>query len=216
MSSKASRSPHGARRWALAAAAAIAAGGFVLTMAGCQGSRWEKGLSTGPESAAPLAETVSVRFREVQWERVESTLEALRRDEAESSVNPSEWGPERRAEHRAKLLTGLQISEPAPRVRVLAKSEFRTTDAINVPSEEMEALARRLGADTVVWSRRLLGKADRVVSEPSTSFTDGTYWSRGADGRVRSRSYSETRTDWIPVRVQVDETAYIGFFFATR
>lgn len=197
-------------------AGALVVGVLASILGGCQGSRWERGLATGPDAAAPLAERAPVRFREVQWERVEATLEELRRDEGATAVHPSEWSAERKGEHKARLLAGLQISEPAPQVRVVGKSEFRTTDAINVPSTELEALARGLGADTVVWSRKLLGKTDRVVSEPATSFTDGTYWSRDADGRLRSRSYSETRTDWIPVRVRVDETAYIGFFFATR
>lgn len=198
-------------RWATVAAAAL-----LGALGGCQGSRWERGLATGPDAAAPLAEGAPVRFREAPWERVEATMDELRRAEAATAVHPSEWSAEQKAEHKAKLLAGLQISEPAPQVRVVGRSEFRTTDAINVPSAELESLARGLGADTVVWTRKLMGKADRVVSEPATSFTDGTMWSRDAEGRLRSRSYSETRTDWIPVRVRVDETAYLGFFLATK
>lgn len=186
-----------------------------LLLGGCGTSAWQTGLSSGPETAAPNAAEAEVRFREVPWERIDATLSELRADVAADAVHPSEWPEDRKLAHKARLLQGLQISEAATTVRVLGKSQFSTTDKLNVPSEEMRKLANELGADTVVWSSKYVGKADRVVQEPVTLFSDGTYWSRGADG-LRSRSVSETQTGWVPVRVQVDETAYIGFFLRCR
>jgi hypothetical protein len=188
---------------------------MVGAMGGCRTSMWEQGLSTGPESAMPRIEGSEVRFREVPWERVDATIAELRGVVAASSTHMDEWTATQKAEHKALLLRGLQISEPAERVRVLGQSEFRTTDRINVPSEEMQTVANRLGADTVVWSSCLLGKADRVVQEPVTLFEDGTWWDR-RDGVRDSSSFSQTRTGWVPVRVQVDEYRYIGFFLNTR
>jgi hypothetical protein len=193
----------------------VCAVAMVVAMGGCQTSWWEQGLSTGPESATARAEGTEVRFREVPWERVDATIAELRGVVAASPRHMDEWTASQKAEHKARLLSGLQISESPEHVRILGKSEFRTTERIHVPSEEMRTLANRLGADTVVWSSRLLGKADRVVQEPVTLFEDGTWWDR-RDGVRESSSFSQTRTGWVPVRVQVDEYGYIGFFLSTR
>lgn len=178
---------------------------------GCRTSPWQTNLSGGPETAEPRQDGTFVRFREVPWERVETTLATLKAEVSASTTHPDEWSPEQKQAHKAKLLEGLQISEPAAGVRVVGKSEFRTTDKLHTPSEEMQAVANGLGADTVVWSSKLLGKADRVVQEPITVFTDGTYWRDG-----RSRSVTETQTGWVPVKIQVDEKAYIAFFLRCR
>jgi hypothetical protein len=187
----------------------------LASLGGCQSSLWEQGLSAGPEAATPREEAAEVRFREVPWERVDATIAELRGFVAASPTHMDEWTPAQRADHKARLLLGLQISEPADSVRLVGKSEFRTTERINVPSVEMQALANRLGADTVVWSSRLLGKADRVVQEPVTLYEDGTWWDRRSGVRD-SNSFSQTRTGWVPVRIQVDEYGYIGFYLRTR
>lgn len=176
---------------------------------GCQASKWEANLSAGPETAEMRQPETFVRFREVPWERVDGTLASMQSIVAGSATHPDEWTAAQKLDHKAKLLGGLQISEPVDTVRILGKSEFRTTDKIVAPSDEMKRLANELGADTVVWSAKLLGKADRVVQEPITVFNDGTYW---RDGRSRT----ETQTGWVPVRIQVDETAYIAFFLRCK
>lgn len=187
--------------------------GLLLALgAGCHTSPWESGLARGPDTAAPRAEGTAVRVREVPWERVEATLAALRADVAASDVHPDEWPVERRAEHKVRLLNGLQISESAETVKVLGKSEFRAVDRVVIPNDELDRLARSLGADTVVWSSRALGKADRVVQEPVTWYNDGT----SAWGRADRGAFGEMRTGWVPVRVQVDETGYVGFFLRSN
>lgn len=185
---------------------------WVAMAAGCQSSPWASGLGRGPDSAPPLPEGSSVRVREVPWERVEATLTALRADVAASPTHPDEWPAERRAEHKVRLLNGLQISEAPDTVKVLGKSEFRTTDRVSIPSEALTKVAISLGADTVVWSSRPLGKADRVVQEPVTWYNDGTSdW-----GRTDRGAFGEMRTGWVPVRIQMDETGYVGFFLRSK
>lgn len=196
-------------------------GSMVLLLGACESSRWQQSLKPGPDAAPGLAPADPIRIREVQWDRVQSTLEELRAAEAASSVHPQEWSPEAKLAHKAKLIQGLQISEPPAGVRVLGKSEFRTTDSAFAVDQgggggtQLEQLARSLGADTVMWSSRLIGKADRVVQEPVTTYSSGSRWWRDGD-RNRPESFNEQQTTWIPVRVQADETAYIAFFLRTR
>lgn len=192
---------------------------IALFLGACESSRWQQSLTKGPDAAAALTPTAPVRVREVQWDRVQSTLHELREAEAASAVHHEEWSQEAKLAHKSKLVQGLQISEPAAGVRVLGKSEFRTTDSsITIGGAqviELEQLARSLGADTVMWSSRYVGKADRVVQEPVTTYSSGSWWWRDGDRR-RPDSFNEQQTSWVPVRVQADETAYIAFFFRTR
>jgi len=193
--------------------------GMSLTMLGaCGSSHWQRSLLKGPETAPAGAATEAVRVREVQWDRVQATLQEMRQIEAANEVHPDEWSPEAKQLHKSRLIQGLQISEPATAVFVLGKSEFKTTDS-GIETEEaggeLRRVARSLGADTVVWSRRLVGKADRVVQEPVTTYSSGTWWWREGDRR-RPESFNEQQTTWVPVRVQADETAYIAFFLRTR
>jgi hypothetical protein len=190
----------------------LAAAFLSIAGMGCQTSPWEEGLGRGPETAPALPEGTPVRVREVPWERVEATLASLRADVAASSIHPDEWPPAKREEHKVRLLNGLQISESPETVKVVGKAEFRAADRVIIPSEELTHLALKLGADTVVWSSRPLGKADRVVQEPVTWFNDGTTsW----DGQDRG-AFGEMRTGWVPVRVQVDEVGSVAFFLRSR
>lgn len=181
----------------------------------CESSSWQRHLSRGPDAAAALPETDAVRIRQVPWERIEDTLRTIRAEVAASDVHPDEWPEERRQAQKATLLRGLQISEPPESVLVVGSSEFRTTS--NPGDEEsLRRVARSLGADTVVWSSRLLGKADKVIQEPVSGWTTGTVWSRDADGKLRPRSQNEHTTAWVPVVVRADETGYVAFFLRTR
>lgn len=183
--------------------------------AGCESSAWQRNLSRGPEAAASLPESSDVRIRQVPWERVEETLRSIRAEVAASDLHPDEWPEERKQAQKATLLRGLQISEPAERVRVVGSSEFRTTSNPG-DDESLRRVARSLGADTVVWSSRWLGKADKVVQEPVSGWTTGTVWARDADGTLRPRSQNEHTTTWVPVVVRADESGYMAFFLRTR
>jgi len=191
-----------------------------LGFAGCQSSPWE-GAYTGlrdPDAAerASRGEAAPVRVRQVPWGRVRETLDAIEKDVAASDVHPDEWTPQRKLEAKAKLLKGLQVSESPESVQVLGRSEFRTTDRIAPETEEgraeLERFAQSVGADMVVWSGQYLGKTERVVKEPITTYSSGSRsnWTR-AD-RTTPGIFSETETTWVPVRVQMDELGYIAYF----
>lgn len=206
------RSPHS--RLLLAAFIVIAA------LTGCGSSPWSSTYvgTRDPEAAraAESGQARSVVVRSVPWERVNQTLDELQREVAASDVHPDEWSPEKKAEAKAKLLRGLQVAESPERVEILGKSEFRTTDAIHPETEkgeaELVAFARSIGAQRVIWSGRYLGKVDRTVKEPVTTYSTGADWNVDHHGRNRPTSFSESTTTWVPIRVQMDELGYIAYF----
>lgn len=189
--------------------------GALLGLCGCETSKWRQNLVVGPDTNTSLAAEAGVRVREVPWERVDATLKQLHADLAASDRHFDEWPTQQKQAHKAKLLQGLQISEPAESVRVLGQSEFKSTDNTASDPVELVKLARELGADTVVRSSKYVGKADKIVQEPVTTYSTGTVWWRDGDHR-RPDSFSEQQTTWVPVRIQADETAYIAFFLRTK
>lgn len=188
---------------------------LLTTLTACSApSLWETNY-TG-NAAAPLAPTAPVQVRKVAFERVQGTLKELEASAAASDTHPEDWTPNQKAEARAKLLKGLQISDDPASVSVLGRSDFRTTAALRPDGPDAPVLAdfaRKIGATRVAWTNSYLGKADTIVQEPVTTWTDGTTWSRGRDDKHRKPSdYHESSTTWVPVRVQADEYAYIAYF----
>jgi hypothetical protein len=192
-----------------------------ILLSGCAApSSWETefkpapGVVVPPRDAAKTNEAPTpVRVREIPWERMAATMQDLNNDIATSDVHPEEWSQERKDAAKGKLLRGLQLSEDPASVQVLGRSDFRTTASSTRPDDgQMEAFARRLGATTVVWASQYIGKADRIVQEPVHEYRTGTYdrWDRRDSHR--GGSISETSTTWVPVRIQVDENAFIAFF----
>lgn len=199
----------------------------VLAMAtiplGCAPSTvWEQGyVGNSPVRGADAASEKNVLIRNVPWDRVQEARRQIEADAASSDLHPDEWSPEKKADVKARLLRGLQISAEPSRVEILGRSEFKTTDTVRPETPEGEAelrsLARRLGADTVVWSGRTLGKADKIVERPVT--TTGDVWRGGGgrsfdaqSGRSRDWGFNESSTSWVPVRIQADESGFVAFF----
>lgn len=184
---------------------------------GCEASRWEREFVPTGVAAAPLPETAPVRVREVPWDRVQATLAELAAEIAASDQHPDDWPADRKADHKARLLRGLQVDADPGTVDILGRSEFRTTGGENPRDGELVALARKVGATTVVWAGEYLGKADAIRQESATEFRSGS-WSdpSEADSRRRSGSYSETATIFFPVVVRADEHAYLVYFLRER
>lgn len=191
--------------------------GLVLSMAGCATeSVWEQNLdrANGGSSVAlaPLAKTAPVTVRDVAWDRLQTTLGEIDQARSSSDVHVSEWTPEQRDAEKVKLLRGLQISQSPQSVTVVAHSQFRTTDGVGDPRETLPEVARKLGANLVVYSTRVLGKSDKIVQEPVSSNRSGTVWYRDSNDRYRSDNYNEQQTTWVPMRVSADEVGAIAFF----
>jgi hypothetical protein len=197
----------------------VAVAGVVLLAAGgcASPSVWERSfdgptaaLKKAPESAA------AARIREVPWTRMQETLGDLREQVAKSDIHPDEWTPEQRAEAKARLLRGLQISADPARVEVLGRSEFRTTEAVKPSDASLQDFARRLGATTVVYATTSLGKADTIVDKPvTTTYNDswgGAGGGRERGGRYRDPIFSGTSTSWVPVVVQTEERGFVAFY----
>jgi hypothetical protein len=176
-------------------------------MQGCSVSHWEEGYV--PVAAAPaLATQDPVQLREVSWDRLQGGLKELEADQANSDVHPADWPPEKQAEEKAKLLRTLQVSGDPAGVEIVGRSTFRTTTPLQPESDaDLAGLARKEGANKVVWSRRLMGKADEIVQEPVTTWGTSYY-----SGRRHGSTYTESYTTWVPVAVQSDEYAYVAYF----
>lgn len=147
-------------------------------------------------------------IRRVPWERLDATMTEFERELAASDTPREEWSPEQRTSVDAKLLRGLQVTQDPSAVTILGVTQFRTTDFDRPSDADLSTLAARAGGDTVVWSSRYLGQAERVVQEPVTTYSTWTAW-YGRKGRMRTGT--DTTTTWVPVRVQADLHEFVAF-----
>lgn len=190
--------------------------GALALLGGCAASPWRESFAPAA-MAPPLPKGAPVQLREVPWDRIMDARRELEAEAAASDVHPDEWPPERRAAAKERLLRALQVSEPPGAVDVVGRSEFSSAAALRPETPqgagELSRVAREVGATRVVWSRRLLGKADVIVQEPITTFSHGTDFFRDRDRRGRSSGfYSEQSTAWVPIVVRADEWAYVAYF----
>jgi hypothetical protein len=152
-----------------------------------------------------------VKIREVPWQRLDAALQELEEERAAADAPPDEWPADKSLAAEQKLLTALQVTADPSHVEILGRSTFRTTSETNPNSGELAAFARKVGADTVVWSSSYLGKAQIVRDEPVTEWRTGS-WSTG---KRRSQTYTESSTIWVPVVVEGDEHAFLVYFLRT-
>jgi hypothetical protein len=187
---------------------------LLAVLQGCSVSPWENNYTPTAE-AAPVAKGTPVQLREVSWARLQSGLKQMESEQAKSDIHPSDWPPEKKAEAKARMLRILQVSEDPATVEILGRSTFRTTTPLKPETDaDLAEFARKIGAGKVVWSRRLMGKAEEIVQEPVTTF--GTaYYDRGFR-RHGTATYTETYTTWVPIAVQSDEYAYVAYFLRTQ
>jgi hypothetical protein len=175
-------------------------------------------MSTPDAAGAVLAEAAPVRIRKVPWDRMQQTLSDLERDATTSDVRPENWSPAQKADAKVRLLRALQFEGAPEQTTVLGRSEFRTTETILPEGPDrgsLEAFARKVGATDVMWSSRILGRTEKVVEQPVTSFNNGSFWGGGSRrhrDRWWSSSYTETQTSWVPMRVPADDTGFVAFF----
>ena len=189
------------------------AAAVMLMLGACAApSAWQRSLRTGPDLMPRAAANAAVTVRRVPWERVQKTLGAIEAKLAASDRHPDEWNQAERESLEQMLLTGIQVSQPAERVLVLGDAQFRTTDDLSGAEGELSRMARNLGADMVVWSTRVLGKADKISQEPVTTHTNATGWYRDSNNDRKYDSYNATSTTWVPIRLSVDETGAVAFF----
>lgn len=178
---------------------------------GCE-SKWQSAYRPSGPQASPLPPRTHVLLREVPWERLQAILQTLQDERIASDVHPDEWPADRRNAAHAELLRGLQISADPRTVRVLGRSEFRTTWPTRPDDGDLERFARSIGATMVAWSSTYLGKTLTTRQEPVTGYSTGSHPRRDHHGRWRSDSFSEHSTIWVPVTVEADEHAWVAYF----
>jgi hypothetical protein len=181
---------------------------------GCSGpSIWERAYRGEQRPIADRAVGQPVAaIRDVSWERLMQTREELERERASSDTHPDEWPQERLEQAKSKLLSGLQVREDPASIEVLGRSEFSTTDDLKPESGELGAFAGAIGATRVIYATKLLGKADKIIDEPVTTYTHDYGWYEDRDGRRRREPWSRSSTTWVPIRVQANEHGWIVYF----
>jgi hypothetical protein len=210
-----------------------------LLLAGLSGcangssSIWESSYlpsTDGPRETQPLRSARNsagnvvldlIALREVPADRIDQVMADLDRAVSQSDVPRQQWTPEQKAEAHAKLLRGLQVVEDPSSVEVLGVSRFKSTETLRPEREDardIRELAAKLGAHEAVWSRRYLGKADKIVERPVTSIGAGPGWwghrwdDRWGSGHGGHSDWGASTTSWVPVRVEADEVMYTVFF----
>lgn len=190
----------------------------LLMLGACSSpSVWEQTFTPAPDAAtAALADSHPIRVRNITWERMQSTLVELDQAATNSDVHPENWSATQKADAKGRLLRGLQFDGSPENTRVLGRCEFRTTETLQPGAADrprLEAFARKVGATDVVWSGRILGKTEKIVEHPVTSFNTGSFWGgRGSRGRWWDDHYSQNSTTWVPIRVPADDTGFVAYF----
>ena len=185
-------------------------------LGGCATSPWQAAYTS--LSTEPLSPTTDVKIRGVSWERLEPVLRELDAEAAKSDAPPEEWPADLRAPRQTSLLEALQVTRDAGTVDIIGRSAFKTTDIVEPEDGELAALARQKGADLVVYSRSYLGKTEKIVQEPVTTYSSGTnsWWASDARRRRRHVDFSESSTSWVPMKIQADEHFVVAYFLKTR
>ncbi len=189
----------------------------VIALSGVLGacaSAWERSYAPAAPDGTPLAPQQSVKVRDVPWERLDAALRELDAERAASDAPPDEWPADKKAGAKQRLLTALQVTADPATAEILGRSTFRTTSQTNPNDGELASFARKIGANTVVWSSNYLGKTQVVRDEPVSEWRSGS-WAAGRDGRRRYDSFTEHSTIWVPVVVEADEHAFVAYFIRT-
>ncbi len=182
----------------------------------CTTSPWQ--ATYAALSTEPLSPTSDVRIRAVSWERLEPVLRDLDAEAAKSDTPPEEWPADLCAKRQATLLDALQVTHDAGGVDIIGRSAFKTTDLVEPEDGALAALARQKGADLVVYSRSYLGKTEKIVQEPVTTYSSGSesWWGSDARRHRRHVDFSETSTSWVPMKIQADEHFFVAYFLRTK
>lgn len=189
---------------------------------GCSTSIWQASYRVSPlggpgalePSGAVRARSANadILVREAPWARLEAALRELEEEEAASDLHISEWPEDQRLAAVERLLSALQLQDDPASVEVLGWSSFASTTPMR-PEAGVLDQARRVGADTAIWSSRIIGVGARVIDRPVRVHHHGWghYYDRD-DGAWRSAWHDHVDTAWVPVVVEADRVAYVAFY----
>jgi hypothetical protein len=182
-------------------------------LGGCA-SAWERAFEPSFEARGQtFAGTEEVVLREVPWERVDAVLRELHEEAVASDTHPDDWPEDRKRDAHARLLRALQISDDPDTLLLLGRSEFSTTEPLRPGDGDLEAFATKIGATYAIWASNYLGRSERIVSRPVTTWSTETYWVYDRKNeRYRPRTGTSSSTTYLPMRVEADRHAFIVFF----
>jgi hypothetical protein len=184
-----------------------------MLVSGCAGP-WQANFEPNPDlRGLRYPPTEAVQVRTIEYERFRNYAERERELRIASPTAPQDLPPGERLAARQRLLETLQIPLPAEQVIVLGWSQFAELERLDPGSRQLANFARRVGADYVVITQQYQGPVSTIVREPVTTYARGyTTVSPGRRGRIRTASYSDTATTWVPVQVTADSFFHQAFF----
>ena len=190
-----------------------------VVLSGCS-NRWRATYEPAVgATGAVYPPTERVVVRQVPWERLVPTLDAIQERLIASDVHPSEWDDATRRDIQSRLLETLQFDTdrfvPGETAEVFGVSSFTTTDPVRPGDGQLAEYAQSIGADYVVWADRSLGLRETVVREPVTRHTYYGGWGYGSRRHGRGHSGIGTETVWVPVVVQRENIAFLAFYVRT-
>ena len=177
---------------------------------GCGSSPWKSSFE--PEPGAPLLEPIPselVTIRPAPFERVDEALRAFEQAWAESDTYWEDWPEHERRAHADRLIEALQLPGDSAAWVVLGASRFTAFDDPQPEGRELRRFAAELGADHAIWTSYYVGKSQRVVDKP----VHYPSWHIGSGRRGHDVGVG-SRTVWVPVTIEDDETLWMAFFLA--
>ena len=180
---------------------------------GCASNQWATNfqpVAAAPATEAPLAQNAQIAVREVPWGPFTELLQRLQARIAQDPRPLDQWPEPERTALKRDFLDGLNITLDPATITVLGRSEFRTTDFSAPDQNQIVEAARKVGANSVIWSGNYLGKVQSVQSQPVYAPASG-YFGYRPDPVYYSRTYDPSVL-YVPVVVSEDEYAYIAFF----
>ena len=192
---------------------------ILLTFAGGCANPWKESFEPNPElGAAQFPRTnADVAVREVEAERLHTFAESERQRRIASATAPTDLSAQEKLAAKNRLLEALQLPARGDEAVVLGSSQFVTAEALKPRTDKkLRDFARKIGADTVVFSSSYLGQAQRMDTVPVTSYTRDTYirhtFDRNGRRVPRTESVDSSSTTWVPMQVTEDQYAHHTFF----
>jgi hypothetical protein len=176
-----------------------------LLSTGCVSSPWEHGYKpTAALSKIRFTPTTQPAIRTVEFERVREFVADDAKRRAASDVAVEDETPQMKLERRGRLLKAFRVPEKPEDVVVIGTAEFGLYVNLDPKTGDLDAFAKKIGADYAAVAIGYLGPVNTVEYMPSTTYGSsfGTATAYGSGGSVTAYSQTNTTaTTYEPVQV---------------
>jgi hypothetical protein len=144
-----------------------------------------------------------VSIRTVEFERAKAFLEDDAKRRAASAVALEDETGEMKRERQQRMLKAFRVPEKQEDVMLLGREEFCLYVRLDPKDGQLEAFAKKIGADYAAVSIGYMGRVNAVVYMPRTNYATsfGTSTAYGAGGSATAYSQdTTTATTYEPVQ----------------